>query len=146
MARNSSIITQGLRGAIGKKIVYKTINGKDIAAIYPDRTHVQFTKKQAAYQNIFKQAAAYASDVIHDPEKNREYMVKMRNGNKHKRAMSVYHYAMQEFLNRHSKKVHRDTIENTLKGYRKIFEPDEQETEVIKYLVAQGEMSNATAE
>jgi hypothetical protein len=143
MARNSSILTHGLQGRIGKSIVYKRVNGADIAATYPDRSHVKYTKKQAGYQNLFKQAAAFASGIVNDPEKNRAYELKIRNGHKRNRRMDVYHYAIQEFMTQHSKKVPLYDITQTLNQYREVFQPDERETGVIRYLSAQGRMSNA---
>jgi uncharacterized membrane protein len=143
MARNSSILTHGLQGAIGKSVVFKTVNGENIAATYPDRSHVKYTKKQVEYQALFALAAAYASEIVNDPEKNRAYVLKIRKSTMRKRKMDVYHYAIQEFMNLHSKKISVDVIEKTLNRYRKVFQLDEREIEVVRYLTAQGEMSNA---
>jgi uncharacterized membrane protein len=143
MARNSNILTHGLRGTVGKSIVFKRVNGRDITAAYPDRDHIQYTKKQAVYQNIFKQAAAYASDILHDPEKKRAYEKKIRNGERSEREKNVYHYAVQEFMKLHSRKVAKNTVQDTLKRYREAFQLNERETKVIRYLAAQEQMSNA---
>ena len=143
MARNSGILTSGIRGAIGNSIVYKQVNGKTIATSYPDRSQVKFTSKQVDYQNIFAAAAAYASAAIHDPEKNQAYLVKIRNGSKSVRGMDVYHYAIREYMQQHSKKVTVVTIAAVLKKYDRAFQLDGCESAVVKYLAAQGEMSNA---
>jgi predicted transcriptional regulator len=143
MARNTSILTHGIQGAIGKSVVFKTVNGAEIAASYPDRSHVKYTKKQADYQNLFALAAAYASEIVNDPEKNKAYVLKIRKGSSRKRKMDVYHYAVQEFMNMHSKKVPGRAIDKICNQYSEVFQLDERETEVVQYLSAQGRMSNA---
>jgi uncharacterized membrane protein len=143
MARNSNILTHGLRGAIGKSLVFKRVNGNEITAAYPNRRHIQYTKKQAAYQNIFKQAAAYASDILHDPAKKRAYEKKLRNGGRAEKEMNVYHYAVQEFMKLHSRKVPETTVQKILKRCQEVFQPNPREAKVIRYLAAQGQMSNA---
>ncbi|MDB5211329.1 MAG: hypothetical protein JWQ30_2156 [Sediminibacterium sp.] len=138
MARNSNILTRGLHGTIGKSVVFKNINGENIATTYPDRSQVKFTKKQESYQNILKEAAVYASAILQDPEKTEAYILKIRNGSKSKRKMSVYHYAVQEFMLLHSRKVPTNTVESLVKKYQEQFAHDERGTMIVKYLAAQG--------
>jgi hypothetical protein len=143
MARNSNILTLGLRGTVGRSLVFKRVNGRDITAAYPNRDHIQYTKKQAVYQNIFKQAAAYASDILHDPEKKSAYEKKIKNGDTSEREKDVYHYAVQEFMKLHSSKVPASIVQETFRKYQAVFQPDAREEKVIRYLAAQGQMSNA---
>ncbi len=143
MARNSNILTRGLHGTIGKSVVFKKINGENVATTYPDRSQVKFTKKQEGYQNILAQAAAYASAILKDPEKTDAYIQKIRTGSSSKRKMSVYHYAVQEFMKQHSKKVPVNDVMRQIEKYPETFEPGERGTMVLKYLAKQKEMSNA---
>ncbi|MES2329061.1 MAG: hypothetical protein V4539_05615 [Bacteroidota bacterium] len=48
-------------------------------------------------------------------------ILKIRTGSSSKRKMSVYHYAVQEFMNLHSEKVPVNTVLHLIKKYRETF-------------------------
>ena len=91
----SNIITESFSGAIGKKLVFKVINGKTFASKYPDRSKVTYNKEQLQYREVFANAAKFASEIVKDPIKKRAY--------KRKGKMSVYHTALKDYMTAHKK-------------------------------------------
>ncbi|HJU46213.1 MAG TPA: hypothetical protein VJ647_05470 [Chitinophagaceae bacterium] len=74
-------MVEGIRGKVGKKIVYKTRNGKTFATKYPDRSKVVSTKEQAKGRKRFAAAVKFAKAVIKDPEKKAAYEKKGKTKN-----------------------------------------------------------------
>jgi hypothetical protein len=98
MARvTKNTFTEGLSGAIGKKLVFKVINGQTFAGKYPDRSQVKYTKEQLQYREIFAKASKYASEIVKDPAKKKAY--------KKKRSISVYHAALKDYMAAHKKQM-----------------------------------------
>ncbi len=91
MARvRSNIFLKNLSGGIGKKLVFKIINGETFACKYPDRSQVKYTKEQLQYREIFAKASKYASEIVNDPVKKKAYKVKKKT--------SVYHSALKDYM------------------------------------------------
>ncbi|HEV3225136.1 MAG TPA: hypothetical protein VGZ90_19815 [Puia sp.] len=86
----SNIILQNLSGTVGKKLVFKIINGETFATKYPDRSKVKYNKEQLQYREIFAKASKYASEIVNDPVKKKAYKVKGRT--------SVYHAAIKNYM------------------------------------------------
>jgi hypothetical protein len=98
MARvTKNIITESLSGSIGKKLVFKVINGETFASKYPDRSKVTYNKEQLQYREIFTQASKFASEIVKDPVKKRAY--------KRKGKMSVYHSALRDYMAAYKKQA-----------------------------------------
>ncbi len=85
-----NIVTEGFSGSIGKKLVFKTINGQTFATQYPDRSQVKYNKEQLQYREIFAKASKYASEIVKDPVKKKAY--------KKKKNISVYHAALKDYM------------------------------------------------
>src|SRR4030095_9371269 len=85
-----NIIIKGISGRIGKQVVNKIINGKTFVTKYPDRSQVNYTKEQIEFRKIFAEAAKFASEIIKDPVKKRNYP---RQGRK-----SIYHCALGDYM------------------------------------------------
>lgn len=85
-----------LSGHIGKKVVVKQYGNKTIVTAYPDMSKVKPSKKQKQKRNLFKEAVAYAQNIIRDPALKKKYAKKVAPG------QSVYHYAIQEYVKKNS--------------------------------------------
>lgn len=92
MARiqNGSILS-GVSGKVGG-IVIKQYRTGPVASKIPDMSNVKATKKQKAKRSLFKEAVAYAQQIIRDPERKAAYKATLRRGR------SVYHTAIAEYL------------------------------------------------
>ncbi|HET7001240.1 MAG TPA: hypothetical protein VFI33_08025 [Puia sp.] len=91
MARNKeNYIIEGTSGRIGQLCVMKIINGKTFVTKYPDRSKVVYSKEQLGLRDVFAQAAKFASEIVNDPVKKRNYP---RQGRK-----SIYHCALSDYL------------------------------------------------
>lgn len=143
MARVSkNHLLEGSQGAVGKKIVYKIINGKTFACQYPDMSQVQYNESQKTYRSLFAQAVKYAKDVLNDPEKMQQYADKQR---KHKdlRATSIYHLAIKDFLNKNSKKHSKQKIEKLLQQSNNNFNLTDRQALALQHLIREGSLTNS---
>ena|SRR5579862_2072677 len=101
MARvTKNIITESLSGSIGRKLVFKVINGQTFAGKYPDRSKVKYTKEQLQFREIFAKASKYASEIVKDPVKKKAY--------KKKRKLSVYHAALKDYMAAYKKQQSKE--------------------------------------
>ncbi len=92
MAITHDIILSGLRGQIGKKIVFKKYGKKTVVTKYPDMSNVQPSELQVAKRKLFAEAVAYARNINNNPVLKAEYKKKVKKGQR------VYHYAIKEYL------------------------------------------------
>ena len=144
MARNSgNLFTSGNRGAVGKQVVFKEINGKTFATKYPDMSGVVYNKTQKKYQNVFKEAVKFARSIKADPAKVDEYHKKIHN-NKKSRRTSVYSFAIQEFMKQHSSKVPKYEVQKLLREIAGKFSLTDRQVKGIRQVIAQGSLTNST--
>lgn len=129
--------------AKGERRVRKVVNGQEISSKKPDMSQVKYTKKQIGYRKLFSKAAEYAQSVVNDPVKKREYQKKIHN-DKRKRGTSVYHTALKDFMALHSQKVDKVDVQIIFQKYQEKYQLSEREATAIKYLIAQGSLTNAT--
>lgn len=87
-------LLKGLTGHIGKKMVFKQYGDKTVVTAYPNMSKVKKSKLQTLKQGWFKDAVAYAQNIIRDPKLKQEYLKRV------KKSESVYHYAIKEYLER----------------------------------------------
>jgi Skp family chaperone for outer membrane proteins len=93
MARTSNnSLTKGLRGQIGKQLVFKQYGKKTVVTRYPDMSKVVPSELQKAQRNGFAEAVAYAKSINNDSALRAKYAKKVKKGK------SVFQYAIQEFL------------------------------------------------
>ncbi|MEJ8842837.1 hypothetical protein WG954_10625 [Lacibacter sp. H375] len=93
MARTSNnIVTKGLRGQIGKQLVFKQYGKKTVVTRYPDMSKVLPSPLQKQQRSGFAEAVAYAQSINNDPILKAKYAKKVKKGK------SVFQYAIQEFL------------------------------------------------
>lgn len=142
MARvDNNALTEGMKGAFGKHMVYKKINGKTYMSKYPDRSQVQYNENQKESQKLFTQAVEYAKSVMLDPVRVAAYQKKIHS-NKSIRGTSVYHAAIKAFLNKYSKKKFTFKVEQILKKYLNIYKVTDRQEQAIKHLISQGKVTN----
>ncbi len=92
---NNNIVLHETSGHIGKQIVIKQYAYGTVVTKYPDMSNIKPSKKQKQKRNKFKEAVAYSKAIINDPVKKKAYSKKVKKG------QTVYHFALQEYLNNH---------------------------------------------
>ena len=85
--------SEGMRGTIGKQIVFRKRGDDIFASKYPDMSNVVQSEKQLESNDIFGYAVRFAQEIIHDPVKKAAY--------KHPKGKSVYHTAIKDYMNLH---------------------------------------------
>ncbi|MEO8853729.1 MAG: hypothetical protein ABI359_08120 [Ginsengibacter sp.] len=81
-----------ISGAIGKKIVFKQYRNGTVITRYPDMTRIVASGEQRECRNLFKDAVAFAKEIVNDPVKKKIYAKKIKKGD------SVYHFAIKEYI------------------------------------------------
>ena len=92
MAISKNPFLRSFRGRINETIVVKQYKNKTVLTAFPDMTKVKFSEAQLFEQSRMRQAAAFASAIVKDPEKKAAYAATIQAGS------SVYHAAIAEFL------------------------------------------------
>ena len=102
----NNIVTRGLRGIIGKQIVFKQYGNRTIVSALPDMSRVVKSKKQKAENSKFSDAMAYARAQMADPISKTEYKAKAKGMQRaHNVAITDYYTSPQ------IKEVHIDRLE-----------------------------------
>lgn len=93
MARLSkAALLAGLRGAVGKQLVFKQYGKKTVVSKYPDMTKITPSERQKEKRTLFAEAVAYAKLINRNPVQKATYLAKVKKG------QSVYQYALKEYL------------------------------------------------
>lgn len=90
MAKANNVLTKGMKGAIGKELVYRTTKNGTFACKYPDMSAVIPSKNQTKGRDRFAEAVKFAKSVMKDPEKSARYS----KGD----SCSVYHAAIKDYM------------------------------------------------
>jgi hypothetical protein len=85
-------IAEHFSGAIGKTVVVKQYATKTVITAYPNMSKVVPSAKQKAWKSVFKEAVAYARDILADPVQKAAYAAKLPA------ERSVYHAALSAYL------------------------------------------------
>ena len=93
---------QLVQGAIGKEYVIKHYCYGPIRTKFPDMTIIIASAGQRKCRNLFKEAVAYAREIIADPERKKAWQKKLRRRN------SVYYAAIKEFMLREKRKKEKE--------------------------------------
>jgi hypothetical protein len=93
-----------ISGAIGKEFVIKHYKDGVVKTKYPDMSGIVASTRQRKCRNLFKEAVAYAKDVITDSERKTCWQKKLRKRN------AVYNAAIQEFMLREKKAKQKGLI------------------------------------
>jgi hypothetical protein len=135
-------LLHGSQGAIGKRVVLKTIGGETFACKYPDMTRVQFNENQKKCQSVFGQAVKYAKTVLMDTEKLKEYQQKQRD-RKELRPKSIYHLALQDFIDKNSSKKSKRKTKELLRQYQHTYNLTERQYIALQQLIETGSLTNS---
>ena len=96
-----SILTRSITGAVGKQFVVKHYGKKVVFTKYPDMTNIKPTQKQIRGHELFRQAVAYAQQIIANPNKKTLWQKRLKRKN------GVYNEAIKFFLLRIKHKKER---------------------------------------
>ncbi|MBC7493922.1 MAG: hypothetical protein H7221_02860 [Flavobacterium sp.] len=97
MAKTDNPLLKNTSGKIGNFIVVKQYKYGTVISAVPDMSRVKKSKLQKLKQNWFKDAVAYAQTILRDPKKKAAYAKKLKEGK------TVYHTAIQEYLEKAKK-------------------------------------------
>lgn len=89
---HSQSIIKGLKGQIGKQLVFKQYGKKTVVTRYPDMSKVVPSELQLKNQDRFAVAVAHARAINNDPLLKAAYAKNLKKGK------TVYQAALREFL------------------------------------------------
>lgn len=92
MAKADNILTKGMKGTIGKEVVFRTFKQGTFSGKFPDMSRIIPSKNQTKARERFAKAVAYAQSVMKNPKKSQAY--------KTSKGQSVYHAALKDYMNR----------------------------------------------
>ena len=93
-----------IRGAIGKEFVIKHYKDGAVKTKYPDMSGIVASAPQRRCRNLFKEAVAYAKEVIADTGRKTSWQKKLRKSN------GVYNAAIKEYMLREKKAKQKELI------------------------------------
>jgi hypothetical protein len=99
-----SFLYKLIRGAIGKEYVIKHYSYGAIRTKYPDMSRIIASAKQRKCRDIFKEAVAYAKQVIADPAGKKAWQKRIRRSN------GVYNDAIKFYMLKDKKAKERDEL------------------------------------
>ena len=88
-----NIVTEGMSGKLGNKIVFRNVGGKTIVAKRPTPSGKEDTEEQKKHKLRFRTGAIYAKKAIQDPILREAYGARAKPG------QSPYNVAMADFFN-----------------------------------------------
>ena len=77
MSISNNPIMQGVRGAIGKQLVFRTVNGKQIVSSYPDMSDVKRSRKQKKQNSRMKEANVIVKAIKSNPEQRNAALLRL---------------------------------------------------------------------
>lgn len=89
---DNNIITEGLKGKLGKMLVFRQRKGKTVVSAMPQKTDTPPSPSQETRRTKFKQAVKYAQSVIQNPAESAWYTARLGDH------QSVYHAALSDYL------------------------------------------------
>ena len=98
MAQSFNILTQDLRGEVGKTIVFRHRGEKTFVARYPRprNPELKATEKQLKHRNKFQEAVLYAKSVLANPTQKALYQADHKVKRK---LMTAFNVAIADYLN-----------------------------------------------
>ncbi|ULQ52844.1 hypothetical protein [Flavihumibacter fluvii] len=143
MARNiNNILINQTSGKIGKQVVMKSHKGGTIVTQYPDRSKVELSLLQRKSNGFFRQAVAYAQELISDPIRKAELEKKLKSRKKTAH-QDPYHAAIQEFMLANARPTPMAEAVEMMQLYQQAFPLSGRQAMGIKYLALGELLSNA---
>ncbi len=88
-----NIVTEGLSGKLGGRIVFSNRGGKTIVSVMPEKSDQPRSDAQKAQQRKFVAGVTYAKKAVQDPTLKEAYQMKAKEG------QGAYHVAVNDYLN-----------------------------------------------
>lgn len=70
--QENNFITAGLKGALGKQIVFRQRSGKTFVSAYPNMDNRVLSEKQLEVNRRMKEANQYAKEIMENEEQRKE--------------------------------------------------------------------------
>ena len=80
MATLCNPLLKGLKGAVGKQLVFKQYQDKTVVTRYPDMSKVKPSEGQKEKRKRFAEAVTYATAINRDPQQKALYQKKYGTG------------------------------------------------------------------
>jgi hypothetical protein len=93
MAKGGNSLTHGMKGRVGKAVVFKQYKDYTVMAAYPDMSNIKPSKEQKAQRSEFSLAVAFAKKILAHPFLKMEYEKK-----RGKKKQKLYHFLIKEYF------------------------------------------------
>ncbi len=131
-----NVLTKGMRGSIGKELVYRTTKNGTFACKYPDMSGVIPSKNQTKERSRFAGAVKFARSAMKDPEKIARYS-KENN-------YSVYHAAIKDYMSLYDPE--KGPIPDLPKAIQEdilTFSLNDSQMRALKYIIQNKKITNS---
>ncbi len=85
-------VLEGLSGTVGRELVFKQYADKVVVSKYPDMSGIRATPLQVLQRSKLKEATAYASFALRDPDLRAKYERELKPGE------NVYQKAKKDYF------------------------------------------------
>jgi hypothetical protein len=132
---SGNILAKGMKGSIGKELVYRTTKNGTFACKYPDMSGVNPSKNQAKGRSRFAEAVKFAQAVVKDPVKSAKY----KDGNEY----SVYHAAIKDYMSLyHTQKGTMPELPESVGADLLTLSLSDSQMRAVKYIIQNKKLSN----
>ena len=91
--QSNNVIMQGVRGAIGKQVVFRDYSGKRVVSVYPDMSERVLSHKQIRRNEIMKEANIRVREIKADEQQRNAAQLRLNvTSNK------LHHALLKEML------------------------------------------------
>jgi len=77
MAISMNPLMQGIRGAIGKQVVFRNLGGKTIVSMYPDMQNIKRSAKQKKQTGRMKQVNKIVAEIKANPAQRNAALLRL---------------------------------------------------------------------
>jgi hypothetical protein len=77
MAISNNPIMQGVRGTIGKQVVFRIVGGRQIVGAYPDMSKVKRSAKQKKQNKLMTRVNKIVAEIKADPDQRKEALLRL---------------------------------------------------------------------
>jgi len=135
MAKTDNILTKGMKGTIGKEVVFRTFKQGTFSGKFPDMSRIIPSKNQTKARERFAKAVAYAQFVMKNLKGSRSY--------KASKGKSLYHAAIKDYMSRFDAgKPVKDALPEEVQDALKLFSLSEAQLRAIAYIDDHKKLTN----
>ena len=77
MAISNNPLMHGVRGTIGKQVVFRIVGGKQIVSMYPNMSRIKRTSKQKKQNNRMTLVNEIVADIKADPKQRNAALLRL---------------------------------------------------------------------